>query len=269
MPKIWSPVILAQLDPPQTATVEGVYQLKKAYQHIEDLRVKVQKCEASNHGKYVECLIRLKVLALLQELDYQPDLLSFNDEIREWLPIHYFDPPTQFKTGTEMIVETDQVTCEGEIQGRTLRVKMNFNYTIMAVQHSAVEISEALPADSYPDPEPYYPGKAILETIRNLEYEVERLSQDNAALNHRIMLYEKNLAGLKNALRKAENRSQALVKELTQSNRTKQDLLEKLNKKEASLRTQNPWNTSKAELNRVSLGDKIRQLFALGKSAVF
>ena len=78
MPKIWSPVILAQLDPPQTTTVEGVYQLPKAYQHIEDLRVKVPSCEASHHGKYVECLIRLKVLALLQAFDHQPDFAVFS-----------------------------------------------------------------------------------------------------------------------------------------------------------------------------------------------
>ena len=270
MPKIWSPVILAQLDPPQTTTVEGVYQLPKAYQHIEDLRVKVPSCEASHHGKYVECLIRLKVLALLQAFDHQPDLLSFHDEIREWLPNHCFDPPMEFTAGTEMIVEADEVFCEGELQDETLRVKMILNYTVLAVQNGAVEIVEASRPEPYPEPEPYYPGKAILETIRNLECEVERLSQDTAALHHRIRLYEKNLAGLKNALRKAENRSQALVKELMHANRTRQDLQEQLNKREAPYSLQkSPGITPSAEINRVGLGHKIKQLFALGRPAVF
>ena len=89
-------------------------------------------------------------------------------------------------------------------------------------------------------------------------------------MHHRIRLYEKNLAGLKNALRKAENRSQALVKELMHANRTRQDLQEQLNKREAPYSLQkSPGITPSAEINRVGLGHKIKQLFALGRPAVF
>lgn len=270
MPKIWSPVILAQLDSPQSVAIDRVYQLNKSYQSIEDLRVKVQSCKANSHGKYVENIIRLSILALLQEPDHKPDLVRFEDELKEWLPLHCFDPPVQLKPETGMIVEPDKVICEGELQDRILRVKIHFNYTILAVQHEAVDLSETLPSELSADLEPYYPGQIILETIRNLEYEVQRLSQDNDRLNHRIMIYEKNLTGLKNALRKAENRSQALVNQLMQSNRMKQDLQEQLNKKEAAASLQNSWKTaSKAENSRINLRDKIRHLFALGKSAAY
>ena len=73
---------------------------------------------------------------------------------------------------------------------------MILNYTVLAVQNGAVEIVEASWPEPYPEPEPYYPGKAILETIRNLECEVERLSQDNGIAPPHQAFYE-NLAGLK------------------------------------------------------------------------
>lgn len=269
MPKIWSPVILAQLDPPRTLTLERYYHLNRPYKSIEDLRVKVSRSEATSHGKHVESLVRLNVLALMQELDREPDLVSFNDIFKEWLPIDCFDPPTPLKLDTAMIIEVEKIACEGDFEGQSLRVLMHLNYTILAVQNEAIELSEALELEQpFPDPEPYYPGQAILETIRNLEYEVQRLAQDNAALNHRIILYEKNLGSMKNALRKAENRSHELFGELLQSRRSREALQEKLEKREI-LNTKKPsaspgHTVSAPEPGRFHIGDKIKQLFAMG-----
>lgn len=270
MPKIWSPVILAQLDPPRTLTLERYYHLKRPYKSIEDLRVKVNRSEATSHGKHVESLVRLNILALMQDLKREPDLLSFNDIFKEWLPIDCFDPPAPLQLDTAMIIEVDKIFCEGDLEGQSLRVQMHINYTILAVQNEAIELSEALEEERpfFPDPEPYYPGQAILETIRNLEYEVQRLAQDNAALNHRIILYEKNLGSMKNALRKAENRSHELFGELLQSRRSREALQEKLEKRE-NFNTKRPsalpsHTMPTPDPGRFHLGDKIRQLFAMG-----
>lgn len=269
MPKIWSPVILAQLDPPRTLTLERQYPLNRHYKSIEDLRVKVNRSEAISHGKHVESLVRLNILALMQELNGEPDLVSFQDSFKEWLPVDCFDFPTPLGLDAGMIIEVDKVACEGDLEGLSLRVRMHINYTILAVQNEAIELSQPLEGEpTFPDPEPYYPGQAILETIRNLEYEVQRLAQDNAALNHRIILYEKNLGSLKNALRRAENRSHELFGELLQSRRSREVLQEKLDKREAlnSFKpSASPRHTVTApQSGRVHIGDKIRQLFALG-----
>lgn len=268
MPKIWSPVILAQLHPRRTLVIDRNYHLDKYYHTIEDLKVKVQGCEAASHGKYVESLIRLQVLALLQQPGYEPDLLRYHDEIKEWLPSHCFDPPMQFKSETGMIVEVEKIACEGELQERTLNVRVHVNYTILATQNEAIMLTEASREEPDPGPAPYHPSLAIMDTIHNLESEVKRLSQDNAALNRRIMLYEKNLLSLKNAVRKAEHRSHSLLSELSQSNRLIQALQERIREKESVIRRESPkasWNISATpEGSRLPLGDKIRQLFASG-----
>ncbi len=269
MPKIWSPVILAELDPPRSIEFKRYYQLQQSYHAIADLRVKVQSCEAISHGKHVESLISVVILALMLSENGEPELLSFNDLFKEWLSVDMFDPPIPFKLDTAMIVEVDRISCEGELKECTLEVRLNLAYTVLAVQNEAIELSPPLDLDpTFPDPEPYYPGMAILETISKLENEVQRLAQDNSALNQRIILYEKNLGLLKNAVRKAEGRSQELFHELLQSRRSAQALQEKLAKKEAIIvpKAATPTKQTVPTLgsSRFHIGDKIKQLFALG-----
>lgn len=266
MLRIWSPVILAQLHPGRALTIDRNYQLDKYYHTIEDLKVKVYSCEAASHGKYVECLIRLQVLALLQQHEHEPDLVRYHDEITEWLPAHCFDPPMKFKPETDMIVEVEKIACEGELQECTLRVQVHVNYTILATQNEAITLAEASWEEPATSSAPYHPGQAIMDTIHNLEGEVRRLSQDNVRLSQRIMLYEKNLLSLKNAVRKAEDRSHSLLNELSQSIRLVQTLQEHIREKESVIRREKQkasWDFSAAlEGSRLPLGDRIRQLFA-------
>ncbi len=268
MPKIWSPVILAQLDPPRSISAERYYHLNGRFLSIEDLRVKVQSAEAASHGKHVETAIKVNILALMQTMDGEPELLNFNDLLKEWLKVSCFDPPISLSWETAMIVEVGKIACEGELIEQSIKVKMHIDYSVLAVQNEAIEVLSAEEADLSYQPDSYYPGWAIMETINKLEYEVQRLSQDNSALHHRIMLYEKNLNTLKNALRKAEGRSQDLITELLQARRSRQMLQEKLDKKEAQMKpravTMNEPAPIRPMPERFHFSEKIRQLFALG-----
>lgn len=266
MQKIWSPVILAQLNPDHALAIEQNYQLEKDYQSIEDLKVKVDHLEATNYGKYVECMIRFQVLALLQQFEHKPDLVRYQDEIKEWLPANCFDPPMEFKMETDMIAKIEKVACEGELQDDTLRVQAQVDYTILATQNQAVTLAAAPEREPLPPPLPIHTSQAILDTIHNLECEVRRLSQDNTTLSHRLMLYEKNLLNLKNALQKAEGRSHSLLNELSQSARVIQALKGQVRDREIVIRQESLRNPCDTYINskgpRMGFTDRIRQLFA-------
>ncbi len=268
MRKIWLPVILAQLRPGHMLAIDRSYRLDKDYNAIEDLKIKIEGSEATGHGKYVECLICFQVLALLQQSDGKRELVCYHDELKKWLPAHRFDPPLHFKLQSDMVVQVEEVACEGELAIDALKIQARANYTILLTQHQTLTLGADFREDPTAGSAGHYPSQAILDTIHGLEDEIRRLSQDNNDLGYRLMLYEKNLASLRVALRRAEDRSHSLQGELSRSSQLIQTLQERV-------RTQETISTAKQTKTihafpvtpkggRLPLGEKIRQLFASG-----
>lgn len=221
---LWCPVIIAGLPAPRTCRREYQYDLGEGYDRIDDIRIKTQRATAIGQGKYVQALIQLEAVILLEDRCGNTGVLSRTAHISERVDWAGINGDRLIGAGISYILQIqsldwDAVILEGEIE-----IRYTIYYTVHAVREQAVRI---------------HLGKDECEptAIRNecrweVQDELSKILIENQALNRRLVFYQKDMLSLQHGIKKAEGRNAQLCRELNRTREKMQQLQEAVTRKD-------------------------------------
>lgn len=259
---IWTPVIVARLKERQHIREEKVYDIEKVYKSVEDLKIKIKDLQVNLQGQALETNIRVDVLCLVEDLLGTMHLVSREETLRHRISLLEFDNVLDRDKDFNYIVDVCKVEGQGEIDGKQLRIGYFIDYIIMAVREQAVNLVEGEQGNTENN------HQSLEDIMYKLREEVVKVSMEREELRRKLFLYERNIASLKKGIRKAENRSARLDKEVGYYQQLVEQLREALQDKEMHLnKLRSTYYTGhdepviEAKDGEASLGSRIKRMF--------
>lgn len=204
---LWSPVIMARFEKPRSTRKLSIASIDQVYSSIEELKVKIKQSQASMEGHLLETRVNVEILCLLQKPSGAFQLISKEDMLKDRVALDFFNKQIDLSGRVNFVVDIVNNFWQAEIAGGELQVTIFLDYTVIATREQEVTLS------SLTEPN-FNQSQALLELLKELEQEVQRLQEENRGLQHQVIIYEKNIGYLKKAVYKAEKSNEKLVKEL-------------------------------------------------------
>ncbi|MGI5912707.1 MAG: hypothetical protein ACOX6E_09090 [Syntrophomonadaceae bacterium] len=259
---IWSQVIVAELNSPHWYRGEDSYTVDRFFHVLEDLKIKIRQTEAVPRGQVLEVRIRIEILFLLQGENGKHQLIKKEETIKERVAYSNFTRDIEKDASSlNFIVNIKALPCDGELQGREIRVKYLIEYNLIATREQVVELwSENSAINS----------KYLNDLLKQLEDEVNRLSTENINLRRQVFIYQKDISSLKRGISKLEESNNELTKDLGYHQREMESLRQILLDKEEQLYHLQRYfatvNENQADKNHeqpeaFGLGSRIKRLF--------
>lgn len=257
---IWSPVISAQLNGQRRVKSVSKHRLDKMFNSVEDVKLKVRQNETLIQGRSVQITLKLEILCLLQDEQANMQLVTWNDQFNEKVPLTEFDNAVNNQENLQMRFTIANYEGFGELQGREIQVEYYIDYSLLAVKEQIIEISPSASGETAAD--------SLKAALAKLESEVASIENENGQLRRQLFFYERDITSLKRGLWKAENRNSILSREKKEH----QALIEKLqcqsepngSGNKAEYYPGGPAKLKKLDMSQednVNLGSRIKRMF--------
>lgn len=258
---LWCPVILAGLPAPRTCQKEYRWSLEEGWERIDDIRVKAPRTEAIRQGKYVQVLIQLETIVLVEGRNGDMGVISRTVHVSErvkW-PVPGPDAANEGETG--FILPIERLQWDAEIQDQSIVLRYTIEYMLYAIREQVIRLFQN---DHEWGQRPV--GNDGGEEGSN---EMSRIKKENQALNRRLVFYQKDMSSLRHGLKKAEARNAKLCHELNGTRQIVQQLQDAVTRKDLLISryrrngaTANPIQMAPApQTNHYrGLGQRIRRL---------
>lgn len=222
---LWTPVVEGSLTTPHICRKECNVAVGRSCQRIEDIKVRILNMQTEQHGKHLETIIRLETVVLLEDYDGRTVLVSRPDTIQERLSFAEFDrtpPATEQEIG--YITKMKELHWDGDQQAENVIINYCLSYMVFAVREQMVRL--------YAENELKDMGTEPDQALQVPEWETAPLERTNEALRHRLFLYEKDILGLRRAIKKTEERNAMLSRELSGVQKLVQTLRDAVTRKD-------------------------------------
>lgn len=222
---LWTPVVEGSLAIPHTCRKECSFTVGQSCKRIEDIKVRIRNIQTEPHGKYLETIIRLEIVVLLEEYDGRTVLVSRPEIIKERLSFAEFDrAPATAEQVTGYITKIKELNWDGDQQADHVTISYSLSYMVLAVREQLVRL--------YAENEVNQLEIEPVEAVRVPARETTHLEEVNAELKHRLFLYEKDILGLRRAIKKTEERNAILNRELSGIQKLVQTLRDAVTRKD-------------------------------------
>lgn len=260
---IWTPVVVGRLKSPHRIKEEKTYDIEKAYQKVEDVKVKVRYCRALPQGRAIEVQVKLDILCLLEDLLGTMHLIAKEETVKERIVLSDFDSYIDRDEQIKYIVNTVNLASHCELNGSILKVAYFIDLTIIATSEQVITLSSAAEVEPEND--------SLQEVLNKLKTQVKQMEEEKEALRRKIFFYERDISSLKKGLKKAENKNASLNKELKQYHEIVEQLRSAIQEKELRLsQYENPYyspsydqnlRSLKEDEDSFTLGSRIKRMF--------
>jgi len=222
---LWTPVIIASLTTPRTCRQERHLTVGPFYKRIEDIKVRIRKTQTERQGKTLETLIKLEIIVLMEESDGRTVLISRPEIIRERVSFGEFDRLPPLEEGeTGYITQVQNLNWEGDQQDNEIIINYSLSYIIFAVREQMVRL--------YADDDMKSAEMEQGHDIQVLPEEISGGEEVNQDIMHKLFLYEKDMLGLRRAIKKTEERNALLSRELNGTQKLVQTLRDAVTRKD-------------------------------------
>lgn len=262
--RIWSPVIMAELESPRELAGNKSYILESEPSRLEDLKVRIRNYSVQRQGRAIEVQFNIDVLALLETDARVMQLFSRQEILRDRLTSREFRGNPEDKK-LDLILDLRDVNWNGELKGKEIMLGMHVIYHLLATRPQAVNVLGEEQEDSHPA----VPTDSDL--LQQLQAEIIQTEGEKLELKRKIHLYETDIRSLKHGVSKAESRNRSLYNEVHQYQQVVDQMRRALMDREASLnryqqqaRMQSNHDMITSSLSReenLSLGGIIKRLF--------
>ncbi len=255
---IWSPVVVTQLHNNRAINEDRVYPLDILCRSVEELKVRVKEKEVVLLGMAVEARLVVDILFLLQDGNGEMQLFKREEIFKQRIPLLDFNPPPPRDEKLDYHLRLIRINWEGELKDRELNVVCFIDYTVIVTREQVVRLREETGGEVQ--------GELYSETLRKLEMQIASIQEENQELRRQIFYHVRNISSLKRGIKKAENRSAALSREVSRYEEIVQELKKALPKKETGMPGLNYASPALNEPHaqnseEVHLGSRIKRLF--------
>ncbi|MEA4924779.1 MAG: hypothetical protein VB084_05645 [Syntrophomonadaceae bacterium] len=205
---LWTPVVVSSLTAPHICSKKCNFTVGPFYKRIEDIKVRIRNIQTEKHGKYLEIITKLETVILLEDMDGRTVLISRPETIKERLGFEEFDRmPQAMEPEISYITKIQKLNWDADHHDNEVNLNYFINYMILAVREQLVRL--------YPENEFNEAGIEPVQVTEAPLPEVNRLEKINEDLKHKLFLYEKDMLGLKRAIKKTEEQNAMLHRELS------------------------------------------------------
>ncbi|MEQ8201476.1 MAG: hypothetical protein ABRQ24_08670 [Syntrophomonadaceae bacterium] len=231
---LWCPVIVAGPPGPGTCRKEERYSLGERYQKIDDIRIKTQRAGAVRQGKYVQAVIQLEAVILVEDRNGHTGVLSRLVYINKRVEWPGMDKNLLNDDGIMFILHIESLQWDAEFMDGEIVMRYTIDYTVHAVREQAVRI--------HLDQDEWEPTVIPDNRDGEASEEMSRIRNENRALNRRLGFYQKDVLSLQHGIKKVEERNAQLCRELDGTREKVQQLQEAVTRKDLLISRQNSLN---------------------------
>lgn len=221
---LWCPVIVDRLPAPIRLRQEHRYDLGDRCERIDDIRVKILSASAIRQGKYVQAVIQLEAVILIEDRYGHTGILSRPVHIRERVNWPGMNKSLLDDCWISFVLHMEKLQWDPEFLDAEITIRYEIDYTVYAVREQPVQIH--MDQDELErNVDPAGVGKDVND-------EMSRIQNENQALNRRLVHYQKDMLSLQHGIKKVEERNAQLFRELNGTREKVQQLQEAITRKD-------------------------------------
>ncbi len=221
---LWCPVIVDGLPAPIRWRQEQRYDLGERCERIDDIRVKTLSANAIGQGKYVQAVIQLEAVILIEDRNGNTGILSRPIRIRERVDWPGMNKSLLDDRWISFVLQIENVQWDAEVLDAEIVIRYEIDYKVHAVREQPVRIH----MDEDEVEQNFLPVGLGMDTSD----EMNRIQSENQALNRRLGYYQKDMLSLQHGIKKAEERNAQLHRELNRTREKVQQLQESITRKD-------------------------------------
>lgn len=259
---LWCPVIVDGSPAPIRWRQEQRYDLGERCERIDDIRIKTLSAGAIRQSKYVQAVIQLEAVILIEDRNGHTGILSRQVRIRERVDWPGMNKSLLDDRWISFVLQIEKLQWDAEVLDAEIVIRYEIDYKVHAVREQPVRIH----MDQDEVEENFAPVGVGMDIID----EMSRIQSENQALNRRLGYYQKDMLSLQHGIKKAEERSAQLDRELNGTRVKVQQLEESITRKDLLISRYNQIGANGGRSDRTTsqhsknsekgLGQRIRRL---------
>ncbi len=221
---LWCPVIVDGLPAPIRWRQEQRYDLGERCERIDDIRVKTLSANAIGQGKYVQAVIQLEAVILIEDRNGNTGILSRPIRIRERVDWPGMNKSLLDDRWISFVLQIENVQWDAEVLDAEIVIRYEIDYKVHAVREQPVRI--------HMDQDEVEQNFVPVGLGMDVSDEMSRIQSENQALNRRLGYYQKDILSLQHGIKKVEARNAQLYRELNGNREKMHQLQEAITRKD-------------------------------------